>query len=158
MNGEVHDQLPTGQWDRRFEADRYVLTYNPQMGYVGQAREHPTTIPTPDEDVLGCRAVAVCGEKERMYAAVVVSPAAERLKARKARHQAAARLQAEQAKVKPEAAKAKALAEREERRTTTFLPAALRSPGWLRVPRHQDTLATLAGAYPFMAEGDLGVG
>lgn len=97
-------------------------------------------------------------EKERLHAAVLVSPAAERRKARKARRQAAARLQAEQARVEREAAKALA-----ERRSTTFLPAtgeagqaALRSPGRLRLPRHQDTLATLAGAYPFMAEGDPG--
>ena len=103
------------------------------------------------------------GEKERLHAAVLVSPAAERRKARKARRQAAARLQAEQARVEREAAKAKAAAEREERKATTFLPAAgeagpaaLRSPGRLRLPRHQDTSATLAGAYPFMAEGGLG--
>ena len=108
-------------------------------------------------------AVAVSGEKERLHAAVLVSPAAERRKARKARRQAAARLQAEQVRVEREAAKAKALAEREERKSTTFLPAAgeagpaaLRSPGRLRLPRHQDTSATLAGAYPFMAEGGLG--
>ena len=124
VNGEVYDQLPAVQWDRSFEADGYVLTYNPQMWYVGLVREHPATMPTPDEDVVGCGAVAVCGEKERMHAAVLVSPAAERGKARKARHQAAARLQAEQAKVEREAAKAKALAEREERNATTFLPAA----------------------------------
>lgn len=103
------------------------------------------------------------GEKERLHAAVLVSLAAERRKARKARHQAAARLQAKQAKVEREAAKAKALAEREERKATTFLPAAvetgpatLRSPDRLRLPRHQDTSATLAGACPFMAEGGLG--
>lgn len=50
MNGEVYDQLPAGQWDRTFEADGYVLTYNPQMGYVGLVREHPDTTPTPDEE------------------------------------------------------------------------------------------------------------
>lgn len=50
-------------------------------------------------------------EKERLHAAGLVSPAAERRKARKARRQAAARLQAEQARVEREAAKAKALAD-----------------------------------------------
>ena len=35
---------------RSFEADGYVLTYNPQMGYVGLVREHPDTTPTPDEE------------------------------------------------------------------------------------------------------------
>lgn len=34
----------------------------------------------------------------------------------------------------------------------------LRSPERLRLPRRQDTSATLAGAYPLMAEGDLGSG
>ncbi|HWV50454.1 MAG TPA: ATP-binding protein, partial [Microbacterium sp.] len=49
------------------------------------------------------------------------------------------------------------------RRSTTLLPAAgepgpaaLRTPGRFRVPRHQDTSATLAGAYPFVAEGGMG--
>ncbi|MGJ4050007.1 hypothetical protein ACN4DP_02185 [Corynebacterium macclintockiae] len=56
VNGEVYDELPGGQWDRSFEADEYVLTYNPQMGYVGLVREHPDTTPTPDEEeVLAAR-------------------------------------------------------------------------------------------------------
>lgn len=55
VNGEVYDQLPAGQWDRSFEADGYVLTYNPQMGYVGLVREHPDSTPTPDEDVVSAR-------------------------------------------------------------------------------------------------------
>ena len=53
--GEVYDELPAGQWDRSFEADGYVLTYNPQMEYVGLVREHPDTTPTPDEDVVAAR-------------------------------------------------------------------------------------------------------
>lgn len=57
VNGEVYDELPAGQWDRSFEADGYVLTYNPQMGYVGLVREHPDTAPDPsyDEDVVAAR-------------------------------------------------------------------------------------------------------
>lgn len=35
-------------------------------------------------------------------------------------------------------------------------PATLRTPIRFRVPRHQDTSATWAGAYPFLAEGGLG--
>lgn len=35
-------------------------------------------------------------------------------------------------------------------------PATLRTPGRLRLRRHQDTPATLAGAYPFLAEVRLG--
>lgn len=60
-------------------------------------------------------------------------------------------------------AKAKADELAAERRATIVLPkagepgpAALRTPGRLRLPRHQDTSATLAGAYPFLAEGGLG--
>ncbi|MFE4001487.1 VirB4 family type IV secretion system protein [Nocardioides sp. YIM B13467] len=51
----------------------------------------------------------------------------------------------------------------EDRRAAHYLPrsgepgpAALRTPGRLGLPRHQDTSATLAGAYPFLAEGGLG--
>lgn len=55
VNGEVYDELPGGQGDRSFEADGYVLTYNPQMGYVGLVREHPDATPTPDEDVVAAR-------------------------------------------------------------------------------------------------------
>ena len=61
------------------------------------------------------------------------------------------------------AAKAKADELAAERRAAVVLPrsgepglAALRTPGQLRLPRHQDTSATLAGAYPFLAEGGLG--
>ncbi len=59
--------------------------------------------------------------------------------------------------------RADAEAARLERRGTVFLPSAgqpgpaqLRTPGKLRLPRHQDTTATVAGAYPFLAEGGLG--
>ncbi|MCL2489148.1 MAG: ATP-binding protein [Propionibacteriaceae bacterium] len=52
---------------------------------------------------------------------------------------------------------------RAEATDTTFLPAAgepgpatLRTSGRFRLPAHQDTTATLAGAYPFLAEGGLG--
>lgn len=53
--------------------------------------------------------------------------------------------------------------ERAETRDSRFLPrsgdhgpGALRTPIRFRVPRHQDTSATWAGAYPFLAEGGLG--
>lgn len=57
VNGEVYHELPAGQWDCTFEADGYVLTYNPQMGYVGLVREHPDTAPDPshDGDVVAAR-------------------------------------------------------------------------------------------------------
>ena len=102
-------------------------------------------------------------EPETLHTAVLVAPAKERRRLRKQRRQAAARLQAEQRATEREAARAKADAERAERKATTYLPAAgepgpaqLRSPGKLKLPRHQDTSATLAGAYPFLAEGGLG--
>lgn len=102
-------------------------------------------------------------DTERLHTAVLVAPATERRRVRKQRRQAAARLQAQQRAAEREAARAKAEAERAERRATTYLPAAgepgpaqLRSPGRFLLPRHQDTSATLAGAYPFLAEGGLG--
>ncbi|WP_449283748.1 ATP-binding protein [Leucobacter sp.] len=103
------------------------------------------------------------GERERLHTSVLVAPAKERRRLRKQRRQAAARLQAEQHAAEKTAARAKAETERAERRATTYLPAAgepgpaaLRTPGRFRLPRHQDTSATLAGAYPFVAEGGLG--
>ena len=100
---------------------------------------------------------------EKLHTAVLVAPASERRRLRKQRRQAAARLVAEQRHVEKEAARAKADAERAERRATVYLPAAgesgpaaLRTPGRFRVPRHQDTSAVLAGQYPFLAEGGLG--
>ncbi|WP_019482642.1 ATP-binding protein [Arthrobacter sp. TB 23] len=102
-------------------------------------------------------------EHERLHTSVLVALASDRRWLRKQRRQAAVRLQTEQHRAEQTAAKAEAEARRSERRATTFLsaagepgPAALRTPGRSRLPRHQDTSATLAGAYPFIAEGGLG--
>ncbi|GAB3546557.1 ATP-binding protein [Arthrobacter tumbae] len=102
-------------------------------------------------------------ETERLHTSVLVAPAKERRRLRKQRREAAARLQAEQRRTEQAAARAKAEAERAERKATRYLPAAgeprpaaLRTPGRFHLPRHQDTSATLAGAYPFVAEGGLG--
>ena len=102
-------------------------------------------------------------DAERLHTSVLVAPASEKRRVRKQRRQAAAKLQAEQQQSEREAARAKYAADLAERRATTYFPAAgepghaqLRSPGKLRLPRHQDTSATLAGAYPFLAEGGLG--
>ena len=102
-------------------------------------------------------------ESERLHASVLVAPAADRRRLRNQRRQAAAALRAEQHRAEQAAARAKADAERIERRAISYLPApgepgaaALRTPGRFRLPRHQDTSATLAGAYPFVAEGGLG--
>lgn len=102
-------------------------------------------------------------QEERLHTSVLVGPEGERRKHRKARRQAATALQTEDRKAKIAEAKARADAERDERRNTRYLPApgesgpaALRTPGKFRLPRHQDTSAALAGAYPFLAEGGLG--
>jgi len=102
-------------------------------------------------------------EAERLHTAVLVAPSKERRRLRAQRRRAAARLVAEQRQREMAEAKAKKTAERAERKATRYLPsvgepgpAALRSPGRFRLPRHQDTSAMLAGAYPFLAEGGLG--
>jgi len=102
-------------------------------------------------------------ESERLHTSVLVAPRKERRKARKQRRMAATRLEATQRRAEKDAAREKAEAERAERRATRYLPAAgepgqeaLRTPGRFRLPHHQDTSATLAGAYPFVAEGGLG--
>ena len=102
-------------------------------------------------------------DRARLHTAVLVAPSKERRKLRKQRRKAEARLHAEQRRTALAAAKAKAEEERAERRATVYLPKAgepgaamLRTPGRFHLTRHQDTSATLAGAYPFVAEGGLG--
>ncbi len=102
-------------------------------------------------------------EESRLHTAVLVSSEGERRKYRKARWQAAAQVQADARQARKEAAKAKWEVGQAEWRSTTYLPAAgepgaaaLRTPGRFRLPKHQDTSATLAGQYPFLAEGGLG--
>ena len=99
----------------------------------------------------------------RLHSAVLVSPRRERRRDRKARKRAAQALLEDDRSEHRAAAKAKAEALVAERKATVVLPrsgepgpAALRTPGRLRLPRHQDTSATLAGAYPFLAEGGFG--
>ena len=99
----------------------------------------------------------------RLHSAVLVSPRRERRRDRRTRRAAAQSLLAEDRDTRKAAAKSKHDALAAERRATVMLPksgepgpAALRTPGRLRLPRHQDTSATLAGAYPFLAEGGLG--
>ncbi|WP_345063661.1 ATP-binding protein [Leifsonia kafniensis] len=98
-----------------------------------------------------------------MLSTVLVGPAGERRRARKGRRRAAARLSTENRKERQAKGRVRWEAERAEKRTTRYLPASgesgaatLRTPGRFRLPRHQDTSATLAGAYPFLAEGGLG--
>lgn len=102
-------------------------------------------------------------EEGRLYTAVLVGPQGERRKHRKARRKAATRIETTARDTRTADAKAKWHAEQAEKRATTYLPAAgepgpraLRTPGRLQLPKHQDTSATLAGQYPFLAEGGLG--
>ncbi|SER92739.1 hypothetical protein SAMN05443377_11921 [Propionibacterium cyclohexanicum] len=102
-------------------------------------------------------------EEGRLHTSVLVGPNGERRKHRKARRQSAAQVEADARQTRKAEAKAKWEAEQAEKRNTVYLPAAgepgpgaLRTPGRFRLPRHQDTSATLAGQYPFLAEAGLG--
>ena len=99
----------------------------------------------------------------RLHSTVLVAPRRERRRDRRTRRGAAKFLLAQDREGRRASEKAKADVLAAERRTTVLLPkagepgpASLRTPGRLRLPRHQDTSATLAGAYPFLAEGGLG--
>ncbi|QTE28623.1 ATP-binding protein [Pengzhenrongella sicca] len=103
------------------------------------------------------------GARAQLRTAVLIAPKGERRRLRKERQRAAARVRAAEDGAARAAGQAAARAERAERRATVYLPkagepgpATMRSPGRLRLPRHQDTSATWAGAYPFLAEGGLG--
>ena len=98
-----------------------------------------------------------------MLTSTLINPEGERRRTRKARRRAAARIEQAARAARSAEAKAQWEAEQVERRATTYLPAAgesgptaLRTPGRFRLPKHQDTSATLAGQYPFLAEGGLG--
>lgn len=99
----------------------------------------------------------------RLFSAVLFAPKRERRRERRARRRAAKTLLVEHRESHRQAVRAKADELEAERRAAVLLPrsgqrrpAALRTPGRLRLPRHQDTSAILAGAYPFLAEGGLG--
>ena len=100
---------------------------------------------------------------ERLYATTLVNPRGEERRRRRDRHRAAMRLEADARRAISRDAKERWAAERAEARAAAYLPAAgepgpaaLRTPGRLRLPKHQDTSATLAGHYPFLAEAGLG--
>ncbi|QCX27732.1 VirB4 family type IV secretion system protein [Nocardioides jishulii] len=102
-------------------------------------------------------------ENSRLRSAVLVSPRHEKRTDRKLRNASARALINDDRDVQRSTARQKAAALAAEKRATVLLPrtgepgpAALRTPGRFRLPRHQDTSATLAGAYPFLAEGGLG--
>ena len=100
---------------------------------------------------------------EKLHTSSLITPAKEQRRLRKQRRSAATHLATEHRNAARAEARARSEAERAERAATTYLPATgepgpaqLRTPGRFRLPRHQDTSATLAGQYPFLAEGGLG--
>jgi hypothetical protein len=100
---------------------------------------------------------------QRLHAAVLVTPAGQsRRQRRTERHVTAQLVAAQQREAKDRARRARR-AQAEQEHGTSYLPAAgerlpasLWTPGRWRLPKHQDTSAALAGAYPFLAEGGLG--
>lgn len=100
---------------------------------------------------------------KKLYSTVLVGRAGQHRRDRRAARRAAAHAYAANAAERKAAARAEAGAERAERAGITYLPrsgepapAALRTWRRFKLPFHQDTSATLAGAYPFLAEGGLG--
>jgi len=101
--------------------------------------------------------------EKRLYSTVLVGRAEQHRRSRRAARRAAAHAYADDAAQRKAQARALAEAQRAERAATAYLPrsgepgrATLRAWRRLRLPAHQDTSATLAGAYPFLAEGGLG--
>jgi hypothetical protein len=101
--------------------------------------------------------------EKKLYSTVLVGRSGQHRRDRRAARRAASRAYAQDAEQRKAAARAVAEAEKAERAAVTYLPrsgepgpAALRAWRRFRLPAHQDTSATLAGAYPFLAEGGLG--
>jgi len=99
----------------------------------------------------------------RRHATSLVVPVEEKRKDRRARHRAERDLAAELADAAKYAERTKRAAERQQRREQPYLPLAgepgpdaLRTRRSLRVQPHRATSATLAAAYPFLAEAGLG--
>src|SRR5581483_10837678 len=102
-------------------------------------------------------------DQERLHAASLITPPRETRTDRRARTAARTGLVQASAQGRRDMRRAEAAELAAEQRARQVLPqagqagpAALRTPGRFKVRRHQDTSATLAGAYPFLAEGGLG--
>jgi len=100
---------------------------------------------------------------KKLYSTVLVEDGTGKRRSRKARERAAQQVIYRDRAAQMKSETAKVAAERAAARSTNYLPkggeagpAALRSYRRFRVPTHQDTSATLQGAYPFLAEGGLG--
>lgn len=101
--------------------------------------------------------------ESKLYSTVLVGRAGQRRREQRAAKRAAADAYTAKRARRKAQARARARAQRAERGATSYLPrsgqpgpAALRAWRPLRLAAHQDTSATLAGAYPFLAEGGLG--
>jgi hypothetical protein len=99
----------------------------------------------------------------RRYATSLVVPARETRRDRRARQRTEHELAAQMARAEKHDQQARRAAERQQRRDQPYLPragepgpAALRTWRPLRVQAHRATSATLAAAYPFLAEAGLG--
>ena len=102
-------------------------------------------------------------QPDRVHVSTLVSPEHEPRLTRKNRRAVVSARLADDRDARRAERRARADQLKAERKQNPTLPAAgepgpasLRTPGRLRVPRHQDTSATLSGAYPFLAEGGLG--
>ena len=91
---------------------------------------------------------------KKLHAAALVTPANEKRRDRKAREAATRRRYADEAAAKKAEVQARYDAERAEARDANYLPrggepgpASLRQYRRLHIPSHQDTSATLQGAY-----------
>lgn len=100
---------------------------------------------------------------ERIHTGALVSPRDEPWRDRRGRRRIATRIERDAQRAVAGERRARADGERAEARTAGYIPpagepgsAALRTPGRLKLPKHQDTSATLAGHYPFLAEAGLG--
>ena len=101
--------------------------------------------------------------EERLHATSLLTPQREPRSVRRARTAARTGVLAAATEAERELRRAAAAALAAEQRSRRALPrageagpATLRTPGRFKLRRHQDTSATLAGAYPFLAEGGLG--
>jgi hypothetical protein len=100
---------------------------------------------------------------EQLHTTHLLEPHGEVRRDRQARKRSAAQIVADARRARRLEARTQWQAERDEARSAEYLaaggepgPAQLRMPGRLRLPKHQDTSATLSGHYPFLAEAGLG--
>jgi len=100
---------------------------------------------------------------ERLHAAALIARRGEPRRVRRARKRLVAQIETRDREARRSEARSRWQRERKEVLSSAYLPAAgeagpaqLRTLGRLRLPKHQDTSATLSGHYPFLAEAGLG--